>query len=253
MLANGYLWGEIDQGRHPPLHDSALQDIPCWIKKQSLACNRLTGPVIVLVSREMNTTRSLLFVLVATCVTITQTQAAIVLDTTANESATLIVPASSGSLSSVAKGWSFTVVGAPWTITDVSWGLYANSSGTADMRVRLYNGIGVSGTLLESTGSNTVTLNPIASAQYYDWTGLSWNLTAGTYTIAAYYAGGTVTPRIAATSQTMVADPSWSIIGPTEASNNYALLVQASIPEPSTFGLALGGLVLGVLNRRRVK
>lgn len=179
-----------------------------------------------------------------TFATIPAARAELILDTTANKSAPLAVPSSSSSLATGPKGWTFTVVGGPWTITDVTWGLYGNASGTANVGVRLYSGAEtLPEFVLEDTGTTNLSLNTIGTAQYYDWTGLSWALAAGTYTVAAYGATDTVTPRIATTTNSMVTGTGVSVIGPTESDNNYAVLVQgtsgaAPVPEPGTWAAA---------------
>lgn len=178
-------------------------------------------------------------------VTLSVVRAELILDTTANKSAPLALPSSSSSLATGPKGWSFTLAGGPWTITNVSWGLYGNIAGTADIGVRLYSGTSASGVPLEDSGTNNYSLNTIGSALYYDWSGLSWSLFAGTYTVAAYNpGGGTVTARLATTTDTMVTGTGVSSIGPTQTGNNYAVLVQgtsgaAAVPEPGTWAAAI--------------
>jgi hypothetical protein len=189
----------------------------------------------------------------------THTQAAIVLDTTAGETAALTLPSTSSSLATGNKGWTFTVAGGPWTITDVTWGLYGNAAGAADVGVRLYSGSNPFGTVLEDTGTTNLSLNQIATAQYYDWAGLSWSLAAGTYTIVAYGSTDAVTPRISTTSETMITAAGWGVTSSTQPANNYALLLQATsgstpVPEPGTCAAAallVGGAAFAPWRRRR--
>jgi len=182
--------------------------------------------------------------LVFTFATIPGARAELLLDTTANKSAALALPSSSSSLATGPKGWSFTLVGGPWTITNVSWGLYGNIAGNTDIGIRLYSGTNTAAVPLEDSGTNNYNLNTIGSALYYDWSGLSWGLAAGTYTVTAYNpGGGTVTARLATTTNSMVTGTGVSAIGPTQSGNNYAVLVQgtsgaAPVPEPGTWAAA---------------
>ena len=180
--------------------------------------------------------------------------AALVLDNTAAATATLQNPSASSSLATGPGGWVFSVSGAPYSVSDIVFGFYANSTGQSNLGVRLFSGSSTSGTALEDTGLGSYNLDTIANGgSYITWGGLDWSLAAGTYTLAAYGSSITTTPRLAVTSASLNAGGGITALnalkGSSTSSDNYAIYVQgvsSSVPEPSAIALLMAG-VLGFI------
>ena len=126
----------------------------------------------------------LVFAALLICGTSQTSSADVLLDNTINQTATLSLPSSSSSLATVNRVYSFTVGSTAINLESVTFGLYGNASGTANVGARLYSGLG-SVSLLEDTGTSLFTLSPIATASYYTFT-TNWVLNANTtYTVMA--------------------------------------------------------------------
>lgn len=181
-----------------------------------------------------------------------------IVDNTLGQTATLSVPGSSSSLATNSRGYAFTVGSSSVNLNSVMFGIYGNSSGTADVGVRLYQATGASGSAVQDTGTSLLSINTIGTALYYNYN-VNWTLAANTsYTIAAYYVlGGNVTPRLATTSQAVSLNSSVTGIGfydgSTTATNTYAVRFQGTtVPEPSTYALAAIAAASCVVTRKRM-
>jgi len=181
-----------------------------------------------------------------------------IVDNTLGQTASLSVPGSSSSLATANRGYAFTIGSTPLSLSTVTFGIYGNASGTGSVGVKLYQATGVSGSAIQDTGTSSLSINAIGTATYYNYN-VNWTLAANTtYTIAAYYvSGGTVTPRLATTSQTMSLNPSVTGIGfydgSTIATNTYAVRFQSTtVPEPSTYVLAAIAAASCVVTRKRM-
>lgn len=185
-------------------------------------------------------------------------RAADLIDNTTFGTATLEVPTTSTSLATSPRGYSFTVGGSGINLTQLTFGMYGNAAGTANVGVRVYLGIGSGGTLIADTGTTLLNFNTLPGGGYYSY---SLNLSLGantTYSIMAYNgAAGTVTPRLAKTSQALSLASGVTGVGfyggtlPT--TENYAIRFQGTVvPEPSTWVLGfLSALTCGFAARKR--
>ena len=167
------------------------------------------------------------------------------LNSTNFDAAALITSPNPSSLVDGPKGWTFAVTkeNGPLLINTVSFGLYGNAAGVANVGIRVYEGPTATGTPIYEVPATARNLT--AAPQYYDWSNLGWSLAADrTYTIAAFGTAGTATPLLAATPQAMVVAPAITSLGPTQAGNNYAMLVK-----PETYDL---GVILQVWKNFRI-
>lgn len=204
--------------------------------------------------------RSLLFSLTLFCIALINSNAVAVdiVDDTAGLTATLNLPTVSSSLATGPGGYAFTVGPNAIILTNISFGIYGNAAGTANVGVSLYSSTGAGGTAIQTSGTTLLSINAIGTAQYYSYS-INWSLNANaTYTVAAYYTtGGTTTPRLATTSQTLSTDSSVTGLGfykgSSTTADQYAMRLQGttSVPEPSTMILAISTvLTLFLIGKR---
>jgi len=178
-----------------------------------------------------------------------QSNADVIIDNTLNGTATLSLPGENSDLTTN-RGYAFTVGNTGFSLAQITFGIYGNTQGTGNVGVRLYQGLGATGSPVQDTGTSVLNLNLINSALYYDFN-VSWTLNANTtYSLMAYGSSNAIQPRLAVTSQPLVVDPLVTGVGfynnTATVTKNYAVRFQSpAVPEPSTFMMALVGLACG--------
>jgi hypothetical protein len=195
------------------------------------------------------------------------------LDNTNGGTAPLTFSASNSS--SIVTGRSYEMRVSPFnnvTVESITLGVYGNVAGPSSIRLFLWtkfleNGVmtyGNEGTLI--VPSTPITLKTIANGgEYFTFSGLNLQLDAGT-TFLIEARGGTITTttaRAGITQAAMTSNSSLTFLGfgstggSHDPSDVYAFSISgtSAVPEPSTYGLILGGLALAgaAVRRRRAK
>jgi hypothetical protein len=126
---------------------------------------------------------------------------------------------------SAERGWTFTTGSSSYGLSSVSFGLYAEAAGSANVGVRLYQVDTANGTrtLVDQEEALPVSLGPVAT--FESWTALGWELKAQTtYSIVAYAepADGDPVPLLATSAFPRSAYPGMTGIAPTDPNFSYA-------------------------------
>ena len=175
--------------------------------------------------------------------------AAVIFDNTSNLTAVLNAPGSSTSLATSPRGVTFTMGSTGYTLTSVTFGVYGNGSGTANVGLDLYSGNAASGTPLQTVAPASQSITTIAlGGTKVAFTGLNWTLNANTqYTVAINGASVTQTPRLALSTVSPPTTEGLTFNQFTDGNtqNYYVQLVgnvQSTIPpDAPTIGTATAG------------